>query len=162
MSAHPTTGYPLMAEGERVLATLAGENASCSTCQWAQGGAYGPVRDSWRPARCERRYLELMDLEYVRWPDGAAPYRDAHRPDAACGAGTASRWEWIRRLHTNVEYREPADDQRHRDWWRRQYPHLGEGNRRADEPACIHWLSRGDRELTVHELWAELDAERAA
>jgi hypothetical protein len=158
---HERSGYPLMAEDDRIVATLAGDAPSCLTCQWAEGGAYGPTVDSWRSARCERRYLELMDLEYVRWPGGGAPYRNDHRDDAACGAGTVRKLEWINRLHLNVEHRLPGDETKHDRWWRRHRPWLGEGNSAVAHPPCIHWRSRRLAPLDVTALWAEFDKESA-
>lgn len=158
---HERTGYPLMAEDDRIIATLAGDPPTCVTCQWAEGGAYGSLAESWRSARCERRYLELMDAEYVRWPTGQAPYRNDHRQDAACGAGTTRRIEWIARLKTNVGIEVPADSVLHERWWRQHRPWLGEGNRAIAHPPCIHWRSRTAAPLTVSELWAEFDAQRA-
>lgn len=161
LQRHPRTGYPLMAEDERIIATLAGEPPSCITCQWAKGGGYGDLADSWMSARCERRYLELMDSEYVRWPGGQAPYRSDHRDDAACGAGTVRRIEWIARLQLNVERRDPADETKHDRWWRQHRPRLGDGNQPVAHPPCIHWRSRRSAPLDVADLWAELDKETA-
>ena len=156
---HPRTGYPLMSEDDRIIATLAGEAPSCATCQWAEGGSYGPLADSWRTARCERRFIELMDSEYVRWPGGKAPYRNDHRDDAACGAGTVRRTEWIARLKMNLERRDPGDARKHDRWWQDRRPWLGEGNQVVEHPPCIHWRSKKAPRLDITDVWADLDKE---
>lgn len=155
LELHPRSGYRLMTEDDQIIVALAGEAPSCLTCQWAEGGAYGA--DSWRPARCERRYLELMDLEYIRWRGGSAPYLNDHRDDAACGAGTTARIEWISRLKMNVEHRVPADATTHERWWSQHRPWLGEANRAVAHPPCIHWRSKRSPRLDITDLWAELD-----
>lgn len=152
---HPRAGYPLMPEDERIIIALGGQAPSCLTCCWSQGGGYSPPVDSWLTMRCERRYLELLDGENVRWPGGAAPYRNDHRDDAACGAGTKTSTEWISRLRMNAVTKVPADRYRHDRWWQDQYPRLGEGGCAVAHPPCVHWRT-GPRP-SVADLWDELD-----
>lgn len=176
---HERTGYPLLdvAEEEQVVRTLAGEppRPTCADCWWCKGGYDGAPfasgNDSrWMDARCERRYAELLDLENEREADcgnGFGPgYRRDHRADAACGAGTMERREWIERFQREVVEMVPQDRAAHDRWWAYNYPRLGVGNRRPDHPACVHWLSRGPelakiaaggRGAGITEIWAELD-----
>lgn len=176
---HERTGYPLLevSEAEQVVRVLARQPQvpTCASCWWCKDGRWGAPTASgddttWFDARCERRYVELLDGENERdpdCPDGFGPgYKRDHRPDATCGAGTVEERHWGNLSQREFVERVPADRAAHDLWWHRNYPRLGVGNQKPDHPGCIHWRAREPelakirargRGADIADIWAELD-----
>lgn len=176
---HPRTGYPLLADAEMILAVLAQRPLSCASCFWQKGGRAGaPWADGSSSRdmdpRCDRRYTEMMDLEYERGVlDEHGPiYCHDHRDDGACGSpvgplnlypGNATR--------PARTIQSPLNEDQHHQWWRTNYPYVVVGQwDRPDDPACIHFLARdpevakiaaGGRGADMADLWNEFDLAEA-
>lgn len=167
---HERTGYPLLPEVERVIDVLGGFPRTCASCWWCKGSYWGAPFASgnssqYMDARCERRFVELRDMDTERTEEcgnGFGPgYTRDHREDAPCGGGRMED-----RSVGRPEY--PAADRERCLRWRNLHaPRLGVGNRRPDHPACAYWrargpemakLKRGEAPADIADLWAEFDA----